>query len=110
MKLDTDTLSSFLSIGRLERAAIPDPQDPARAVGATLAADVVHVGDFPITVAFRMTWRLRGGGGDTVGTATARFDENLQPGAVRTVTLSISFPSRAGISDLQNVITFDPIE
>ena len=107
--LDAEDLSNMLSITNLAAQPVVDQGNPPLMVAVRIDADVVHVGDVPIDIPFILTWRLTDDQNATVGQASKQFDANMEPGAVRHVTLTIQFEARESVTGLRNVATFDPV-
>ncbi|HCR16920.1 MAG TPA: hypothetical protein DIU35_05505 [Candidatus Latescibacteria bacterium] len=109
LELDADDLTNMLSVSNVVKQPVADPSDASRISRVIIDVDVIHVGDFVIDVPFTMTWGLRDQDGNLIGSASAMLAEKMAPGDRRHVTLSISFPPRASLSDLQDALTFDPL-
>ena len=107
--LQAEELSNMLSITNLAAQPVYDQGDPPRIVAVRIDADVVHVGDVPIDEPFVLTWRLVDDQNDTVGQASKRLEGDMEPGAVRSVTLTVEFEARESVGGLRNVATFDPV-
>ncbi len=107
--LDAEDLSNMLSITNLSAQPVLNQDNPPRIVGVRIEADVVHVGEVPIDVSFILTWRLVDDQNATVGQASKQLDGNMDPGAVRRVTLTVEFEARESVAGLRNVATFDPV-
>ena len=107
--LQAEELSNLLSITNLSAQPVYDRGDPPRIVAVRIEADVVHVGDVPINEPFVLTWRLVDDRNETVGEVSKRLEGNMQPGAVRRVTLTVEFEARESVAGLRNVATFDPV-
>ncbi len=106
--LDAEDLSNMLSITNLSAQPVLNQANPPLIVAVRIDADVVHVGEVPIDVPFILTWRLTDDQNATVGQASKQFDGNMEPGAVRHVTLTVEFEARESVAGLRNAATFDP--
>lgn len=107
--LQAEELSNMLSITNLSAQPVYNQGAPPLIVGVRIDADVVHVGDVPIEEPFVLTWRLVDDQNDTVGQTSRRLEGNMEPGAVRRVTLTVEFEARESVAGLRNVATFDPV-
>lgn len=107
--LQAEELSNLLSITNLSAQPVYNQGDPPLIVAVRIDADVVHVGDVPIEEPFVLTWRLVDDRNETVGQTSRRLEGNMEPGAVRRVTLTVEFEARESVAGLRNVATFDPV-
>lgn len=107
--LQTEELSNMLSITNLAAQPVFNQDNPPLIVAVRIEADVVHVGDVPIEEPFVLTWRLVDDQNETVGQTSRRLEGNMEPGAVRRVTLTVEFEARESVAGLRNVATFDPV-
>lgn len=108
--LNTDTLSSLLSISNLSRLPLRSAADPSLIVAVSIEVDVVNVGEVVIDEPFTLTWELRSAAGTRMGSATRQLAAGMAPGERRTVSLEITFDPVPDLAGVQDVVTFDLID
>jgi len=102
---EDETLSQILALTNVGRQ--PQLNDAGAVTGVHITVDVVNIGLVSVTEPFVMTWRLRDAGGETVATATRRFDDlPFRPAEQRALTLILTFAARPDITGVQDVVTF----